>query len=172
MNTKALSSVALAGFGCLNLVAARFQSVFLLIIRLYWGWQFFQTGMGKLENITKITGFFQSLGIPFPTLNAYLAGSTECFGGLCLFLGLGSRLITIPLIFTMIVAYVTAEREALFSIFTNPDKFTGADPFLFMMAAVIVFLFGPGLFPADRLLKKIFSPLSHTLPANQPSCES
>ena len=157
MNTKSLSSIALTGFSYLNLGATSLQSVFLLIIRLYWGWQFFQTGMGKLENITKITSFFQSLGIPFPTLNAYLAGSTECFGGLCLLLGLGSRLITIPLIFTMIVAYATAEREALFSIFTDPDKFTGADPFLFMMAAVIVFLFGPGFISVDRLLKKIFT---------------
>lgn len=157
MNTKSLSSILLQGFEYLNLGATGLQSVFLLIIRLHWGWQFFQTGMGKLENITKITGFFQSLGIPFPTLNAYLAGSTECFGGLCLLLGLGSRLITIPLIFTMIVAYATAEREALFSIFSDPDKFTGADPFLFMLAAIIVFLFGPGFFSVDRLLKKTFS---------------
>jgi putative oxidoreductase len=158
MNNKTLSSLALTAFACLNLGATSLQSVFLLIIRLYWGWQFFQTGMGKLENITKITSFFQGLGIPFPTVNAYLAGSTECFGGLCLLLGLGSRLITIPLIFTMIVAYATAEREALFSIFTDPDKFTGADPFLFMMTAIIVFLFGPGFISVDRLLKRIFAP--------------
>jgi putative oxidoreductase len=156
MNKNSISSLALTGYSLLNFAATGLQSVFLLIIRLYWGWQFFQTGMGKLSHIDKITGFFQSLGIPFPMLNAYLAGTTECFGGLCLLLGLGSRLITIPLIFTMIIAYVTAERDALMSIFSNPDKFTGADPFLFMLAAVIVFLFGPGIISGDSLLKKFF----------------
>ncbi len=31
------------------------QSPFLLIVRLYWGWQFAQTGWGKLNNLPKIT---------------------------------------------------------------------------------------------------------------------
>jgi putative oxidoreductase len=132
------------------------QPVFLFIVRLYWGWQFFRTGMGKLGHIDNIANYFQSLGIPFPMLNAYLAGSTECFGGLCLLFGIASRLITIPLIFTMIIAYVTAEHEALHNIFSNPDKFTSADPFLFMLTAVIVMIFGPGVISIDALLKKIF----------------
>ena len=38
-------------------IASHFQSPFLLAIRLYWGWQFAQTGWGKLHNISKITGF-------------------------------------------------------------------------------------------------------------------
>ncbi len=56
----------------------------------------------------------------------------------------------------MVVAYATAEREALQSIFTNPDKFTSADPFLFMLAAIIVLLFGPGPISADGLLQRVF----------------
>ncbi len=39
-----------------------------------------------------------------PQLNVYLAGGTECIGGILLLLGLGSRFISIPLIFTMIIA--------------------------------------------------------------------
>jgi putative oxidoreductase len=46
------------------------QSPLLLAIRMYWGWQFYQTGLGKLQNIPKVVDFFTSLGIPFPTLNA------------------------------------------------------------------------------------------------------
>ncbi len=42
------------------------QSVMLLAVRLYWGFQFAQTGWGKLHNLAKITGFFASLNIPFP----------------------------------------------------------------------------------------------------------
>jgi putative oxidoreductase len=142
----------------IRFTAAWLQSVFLLIIRLYWGWQFFLTGKGKLGDIPKVTGFFHSLGIPFPTLNAYLAGSTECFGGLLLLLGLGCRVTTVPLIFTMIVAYITASPDAVKNIFSKPDDFVTADPFLFMLAAVIVFLFGPGLLSLDGLIGHYLKP--------------
>jgi hypothetical protein len=80
------------------------QSPLLLAMRLYWGWQFFQTGKGKLMNLDRVTGFFESLHIPHPHLNAIMAGCTECFGGLFLLLGLGSRVLTIPLIFTMCIS--------------------------------------------------------------------
>jgi putative oxidoreductase len=133
------------------------QSPLLLAMRLYWGWQFFVTGKGKLMNLDRTTGFFQSLHIPHPHLNAIMAGCTECFGGLCLLLGLGSRLLTIPLIVTMCVAYMTADPDRVKAIFTDPDKFVTADEFLFMLTAVIVLVFGPGVFSLDWLIGKIFS---------------
>ena len=132
------------------------QSPLLLAMRLYWGWQFFQTGKGKLMNLDRTTGFFESLHIPMPHLNAVVAGSTECFGGLLLLLGLGSRVLTIPLIFTMCIAYATAETEALHSIFSDPDKFVSAAPFEFMLTAIIVLVFGPGKFSLDWLIAKMF----------------
>jgi putative oxidoreductase len=103
-------------------------------------------------DIPKVTGFFQTLGIPFPGLNAYLSGSAECFGGLLLLLGLGCRVTTVPLIFTMIIAYVTAFPDVVKHIFTKPDDFVTADPFLFMLTAIIVFIFGPGPISADGLI--------------------
>lgn len=130
------------------------QSPLLLAIRLYWGWQFFQTGRGKLMNHAQVTEFFQSLHIPFPGFNVYLAGGTECFGGLLLLAGLGSRLISMPLIFVTIIAYLTAEFDTVKNIFSNPDKFVTADPFLFMLAAIIVLAFGPGIFSLDWLIGK------------------
>ena len=54
------------GYTLLVRGASSLQSVFLLVVRLYWGWQFFGTGKGKLQNLEKITGFFQDLGIPLP----------------------------------------------------------------------------------------------------------
>jgi putative oxidoreductase len=133
------------------------QSPLLLAMRLYWGWQFFVTGKGKLTNLDVPTKYFESLQIPHPHLNAILAGCTECFGGLCLLLGLGSRVLTIPLIFTMCVAYATAERESLNAIFSDPDKFVSAAPFEFMLCAIIVLVFGPGVFSLDWLIGKTFS---------------
>jgi putative oxidoreductase len=57
----------------------------------------------------------------------------------------------------MLVAYITADREALFSIFSSPDKFTGAAPYTFLMASLIVLIFGPGKFSADGLLVRLRS---------------
>ena len=136
----------------LDRAASWLPNPFLLGIRLYWGWQFFQTGKGKLSNISAPTAFFTELGIPFPKLNAYLAGSTECFGGLLLLAGLFSRVTSVPLIFTMLVAYGTAHLDVVKTIWSDPDSFVTAPPFLFLLAAVIVFIFGPGSFSADELL--------------------
>jgi putative oxidoreductase len=131
---------------------SRLQSPLLLAVRLYWGWQFFQTGLGKLTNIAKVVDFFTSLGIPFPTLNAYFVGSLECAGGALLFLGLGSRIITLPLTFNMLVAYITADREALFSIFSDPGKFYAADPYTFLFSALLILIFGPGKISLDSAI--------------------
>jgi len=38
----------------------------------------------------------------------------------------------------MIMAYVTADREALHSIFSDPDKFYAAAPYTFLIASLIV----------------------------------
>ncbi|MCU1276153.1 MAG: DoxX family protein, partial [Bryobacterales bacterium] len=58
-------------------VSSRLQSPFLLAVRLYWGWQFMQTGWGKLSDINKVVGFFTDLGIPAPALNAYFVSALE-----------------------------------------------------------------------------------------------
>jgi len=137
-----------------NLVS-RLQSPFLLIIRLYWGWQFFLTGKGKLMHLDKTAGFFATLHIPMPKLNAIMAGSTECFGGLLLLLGLGSRIVTVPLIGTMIVAYLTADSDAVRNVFSKPDAFLSADEFLFLLAAVIVLIFGPGILSLDAIIARM-----------------
>jgi len=133
-------------------VSSSLQSPFLLAVRLYWGWQFMQTGWGKLSDIGKVVGFFTDLGIPAPALNAYFVSALEFGGGVLLILGFGSRLIALPLVIDMLVAYITADREALFSVFSNPDKFTGAAPYTFLIASIIVLIFGPGKISADALL--------------------
>jgi putative oxidoreductase len=132
--------------------AVMLQPIFLLGVRLYWGWQFTMTGWGKLHNLAKVTGFFASLGIPFPGLNAPFVAGLEFAGGILLILGLASRPIALLLTGNMLVAYLTADREALFSVFSDPGKFYGAAPYTFLFACVIVLLFGPGPLSLDRLL--------------------
>jgi putative oxidoreductase len=130
------------------------QSPLLLAARLYWGWQFWQAGWGKLQDISKPIGFFTDLGIPFPVFNAWLVSILECVGGIMLFVGLASRLISIPLVIDMTVAYLIADREALKSIFAEPGKFYGADPYTFWFASLLIFIFGPGAFSIDWLIRR------------------
>ena len=152
MNRNPIFHFAATGYQRIIVVATWLQGIFLLVIRLYWGWQFHVAGMGKLGDIPKFTGLFRGWGIPFPELNVRLAGITEGFGGLLLLAGLGSRITTLPLIFTMIIAYLSASPDAVKNIFRKPDDFVTADPFLFLLTAVIVFLFGPGPLSLDGLI--------------------
>lgn len=131
------------------------QHPFLLFVRLYWGIQLIQSGWGKLHNLDKVTDFFTSLSLPAPAFTATAISSLELFGGILLALGLFSRLISFVLTINMIMAYVTADREALFSIFSDPDKFTAAAPYVFLIASLIVLLFGAGFISLDELLSRL-----------------
>jgi len=143
-------------------VAEKLGSPFLLAVRLYWGWQFAQTGWGKLQNQSRVVDFFTSLNIPFPALNAHFVSGLEFFGGILLILGLFSRPISLLLTGSMFVAYWTSDHEALASIFSNPGKFYGADPYTFLFAALLILVFGPGLFSLDALIARRFLPYMHS----------
>ena len=71
----------------LNWGASALQSPFLLLVRLYWGWQFIETGWGKVNNIEKVTGYFTSLGLPLPAMTAMFIAGLELTGGVLLVLG-------------------------------------------------------------------------------------
>ena len=139
-------------YGWLIKVANSLQSPFLLAIRLYWGWQFSQAGWAHLTNMPKFVEFFAGLGIPAPSLNAYFVAVLETGGGILLALGLGSRVIALLLASDMFVAFVTADREALHSIFSDVDKFYAAAPYTFLFACLIILFFGPGKLSLDYLI--------------------
>src|SRR5271155_380277 len=130
------------------------KSAFLLAVRLFWGWQFMQTGWGKMHNIPRVTGYFTTLNIPFPGITAHFIAGLEFFGGLLLILGLFSRLTGLLLSTNMLVAYWTAAHEELFSVFSDPGKFYGADPYPFLFASAIVLVFGAVLISLDSLLER------------------
>lgn len=133
-------------------VADILQCPFLLAIRLYWGWQMFVSGRAHLSDIPTMVQRFQQWGVPFPTLNVYVSGFTECVCGLMLVVGIASRIVAIPLVINFCVAYLTASRETLFNIFKDPDAFVSDAAFLFLLASLIVLLFGPGRISLDWLI--------------------
>jgi len=79
-----------------------------LALRLYLVPVFWMAGTQKIAGIDNTIEWFGNpdwgLGLPFPTLLAYLAAYTEAIGALLLLIGLATRWISIPLIVTMLVA--------------------------------------------------------------------
>ena len=130
------------------------QSSFLLLVRLYWGWQLAQSGWGKLHNLDKVTEFFTSLNLPHPAQMAVFIACVELFGGIFFALGLFSRMTALVLTVNMLMAYITADREAFFSFFSDPDKFSAAAPYVFLFASLLILIFGPGKLCVDALLRR------------------
>jgi len=154
------------GYQLCTSAADTLESPFLLAIRLYWGWQLMQSGWGKLHNIAGVTEFFSSLGLPAPHFTAVAISNLELFGGALLALGLGSRIIGLVISVNMMMAYITADREALMSVFSDPGKFYNADPFTFLMASLLVFIFGAGFFSLDRIVQSRVSRLATVASSN------
>lgn len=149
-------------------VLVALQAPFLLFLRLYWGWAFMQSGLGKLRNIEGVARWFgEDLGIPMPLANAYMAAGTEVVGGLCLLLGLATSITMVPLVFTMVVALLTSDFAGLRSLWMSssaceahpecvPFEDTAASSYF--VAAATVLLFGPGLFSVDGLVARFRKP--------------
>jgi putative oxidoreductase len=144
-------------------VASNVQSPFLAIVRVYWGWQIAQNGWGKLHNLARVTEFFASLGLPAPGLTATFVASFEFVGGILLAVGLLSRIAALGLVIDMTTAYITADREAFLSFFSDPNKFAAADPFIFFFIGLLILIFGPGKISVDALGERILK--KRALPA-------
>jgi putative oxidoreductase len=86
-----------------------------LALRLYLAPIFWMAGTGKLADIESTAAWFGNpdwgLGLPFPTAMAWLAASTETFGAVLLVIGLAVRWISVPLMFTMVVAIVSVHWQ-------------------------------------------------------------
>ncbi|MBK5932356.1 DoxX family protein [Halochromatium salexigens] len=86
-----------------------------LLLRLYLAPIFWMAGTKKFASFDSTVAWFGNadwgLGLPFPTMMAFLAASTETVGAVLLVVGLGVRLISVPLIVTMIVAMVTVHWQ-------------------------------------------------------------
>lgn len=86
-----------------------------LALRLYLAPIFWMAGTKKLANMDGTISWFGNadwgLGLPFPELLAWLATLTEVFGAIALLIGLGVRWISLPLMFTMIIAATTVHLK-------------------------------------------------------------
>ncbi|WP_457750067.1 HvfX family Cu-binding RiPP maturation protein [Sulfurimonas sp.] len=124
------------------------KSVSLLFARLLVAYGFYEPAMMKWNDMKSVVEWFGSMGIPFPTFNAYMAASTEIVGVVLLTLGFFTRIISIPLIIIMIVAIVTVHLHNGFSAGNNGFEI----PLYYMAFLLIFFSHGAGKFSLDRLI--------------------
>src|SRR5256885_2784217 len=101
---------------------------------------FIVSGWGKLHTLDKVTEYFASLNIPMPGLNARVAASTEFFGGVLLLVGLGSRLVALPMAFTMVIAIITAKRADIDGVVA----LVSLDEWVYLVMLLSITLIGPG----------------------------
>lgn len=123
-----------------------------LLTRLVIGVGFYYTGKGKLGDIAKVTGFFTDLGIPMPHANAVFVSTLEFVGGICLVLGLGTRVFAALLSCSMVVALLTADKEAFTMKF--PSDITDVTSFTFLLFLIWLVFYGPGAASIDYFLSK------------------
>jgi putative oxidoreductase len=135
-------------------IMSSLQSPFLLLVRVYWGWQLSQNGWAKLHNLPHVTEFFSSLGLPAPGPTAAFVSSFEFVCGILLAVGLLSRIAALGLTIDMLTAYWTADHEALLAFISNPDKFQNAASFIYLFVGLLILIFGPGKFALDTLIAR------------------
>jgi len=121
------------------------------LARLTVGLVFIGTGWGKLHSLGDVTDFFASLQIPAPGFNARLAASTEFVGGILVLLGLGTRLASLPLAFTMVVAILAAKRGDI----TGLTALVGFEEWSYLVLFLWLAVAGAGPFSLDRLVSRI-----------------
>ncbi len=125
-----------------------------LLARIIIAYVFVQAGWGKIHHLPHVIDYFKSLGIPAAQIQAPFVAWIEVIGGACIGLGLMTRLISLPLIGTMVVALITAKRP---EIHTLMDLF-GMSEFLYAVILSWLFTAGPSCFSIDRFICPLCKP--------------
>lgn len=90
-----------------------------LFFRLVLAYGFLGPAVSKVTGFGNVVAWFESMGFFMPFFSALAATTTEALGVVLLFLGLGTRLISLPLMFVMGVATWTVHWENGFACGQN-----------------------------------------------------
>lgn len=122
----------------------------LLLLRLVLAYGFYGPAKMKWKDINSVIDWFGSIGIPAPAFNAYLTAGTEALGVVLLVLGLGTRLIVIPLVITMLVAIKTVHWTNGFEAADNGFEI----PLYYIIMLLTLLIYGPGKWSVDYLIRR------------------
>jgi putative oxidoreductase len=126
-----------------------FEWLAALLMRLFVGYFFFETGWAKLHNLDAFTQRFMQWGIPHPAFNAALSAYTECIGGALTVAGLGMRFVSIPMMINMAVAIITVKMKNVAGL----DDFVELDEPLYALAYFWLMVSGAGWISVDYLIR-------------------
>ena len=119
-------------------------NVGLPILRVFIGAALLTHGWGKMfGGLEQFTGFVASLGVPAPSVMAFLAAFAESFGAILLAIGLLTRPAAFLIVATMAVAVFGAHKGAAFSV--------QEAAWLYLVPALFFLLKGAGKWSLDAL---------------------
>ena len=121
-----------------------------LMLRLVLAYGFWEPAWNKLQDVHAIGEWFESISLPAPYMQAWLATLTETAGVILLTIGLGTRIIAVPLIATMLVAIKTVHWENGFAAGNNGFEI----PFYYIVMLICLMLSGSGRFSVDHLISR------------------
>ena len=121
-----------------------------LLLRLVFGWFWLETGWAKLHNLEFFSQRFVEWGIPLPMLSATVSGATDLIGGALLILGLGTRLVAIPMIVNMLVALAVVVLPTISTF----NEFVELDEVLYVAVLFWLLMAGPGKASIDHLIAR------------------
>jgi putative oxidoreductase len=132
---------------CTNTLS-KFKDLPLLFIRLILAYGFFNPALMKWQDLNGIADWFREMNIPAPLISAYLSAGTEALGVMLLVLGLGTRLIAIPLSFLLLVAIIKVHWVNGFEAGNNGYEI----PLYYLIMLFALLVYGAGRISLDYAL--------------------
>ena len=121
-----------------------------LAVRIVVGWVFLWSGWQKLMILPRMIENFRSWGIPAPEVLTPLVSGIEFAGGLLLLVGLGTRIVAIPMMVVMMVAIAAAKWGDVDSL----ETLLGFEEVSYFVMFGYLAVAGPGPLSLDHLVLK------------------
>ncbi len=126
----------------------KLRDIPLLLFRLILAYGFYEPAMMKLKNLSGIAEWFGSMNYPLPGVSAFLAMVTEVLGIILITLGLGTRVIAIPMMFVMVIAVLTVHLSNGFAAGDNGFEI----PLYYFLMLFALVAYGPGKYSVDSMI--------------------
>ena len=128
----------------------KLHDVQLFLFRIILVIGFYSPAMMKVKNLEGVAEWFGSMSYPFPMVSAILAMTTEVLGIVLLTLGLGTRVIALPMMFVMVVAIFTTHISNGFAAGDNGFEI----PLYYFLMLFALVVYGSGKYSLDFLLSR------------------
>lgn len=123
-----------------------------LVLRLALGAIFTYHGYDKVfvMGLPAVTGFMESLGLPFPSLMAFLLSYGELIGGVFLIIGFCTYWVSLIDIVIALVAMFTVHFSKGFGLVNGGYEYI----LLILAGSISMFITGPGKYSVDAEMTK------------------